>query len=120
MRTLLELFKILKVNKKLYVTTFCGGLCKLCHELTIREIINHEEYDELRKYIDTHKPKLGSKYYNVSGSNFTLYWPFGKWYPRILWINAQIRELSKQEKLKAGTGKSHIIANKVTNKLNTI
>jgi hypothetical protein len=123
MRTLPELFKILKANKHIIISKYSTGLCALTHRLQSDNIITSEEEYEMKKYIDINRPKLGSKYYNESYKESPWYWPLFKWYPRLLWINTQIRELEAKDKLKdiinnpkkdsnlkAGTGKSHKIA----------
>jgi hypothetical protein len=93
MRNLVELFKILKANKQL----LCTGLCGLVTNLCGKGIITYSEGDELTDYIHDHRPTKESKYYCKSEEESAWYWSIGKWYPRLLWINAQIRELSKKK-----------------------
>jgi hypothetical protein len=98
MRTILELFKILKANKKLFIINDCSGLCCLIHKLYLNDKITYEEKDDLDTYINYNRPERGSKYYDSNRRGSEWYWELYNWHPRILWINAQIKMLSKLKK----------------------
>lgn len=91
MKTLVHVFSIMKENKSLLRTGLCGMISKL-YSLNL---IDTREYDAMYRYIRHHRPQIGERHYNKHMVNEAYYWPCNKWYPRLLWINAQIKELSK-------------------------
>ena len=91
MRTLVEVFKVMKNNKHL----FKEGLCLFTSYLINHDIISNDEYHLMSDYIDNHRPLESSKYYGLSETDSPWYWEPGKWHPRVLLINAQIKLLNK-------------------------
>jgi hypothetical protein len=83
MRSIKELLIILKKNKDSFET----GLCMLIDDLKFAGIITPAEQNRLNNYIDKNHPKNYDYY--------PYYWEKYKWRPRIIWINKQIKKLTK-------------------------
>lgn len=93
MRTIKELFVILKDSKGYFMSYPCSGLCYLTSLLTHWGIITNEENFLLIRYINDHRPKWYSKHFSLFRCNSPFYWKRHQWKPRLKWINAQIKKL---------------------------
>lgn len=93
MRTLKELFIVLRDSKDIFVDSEVRGLCGFLHVLRSSEIITNDEYWMLDEYITTHRPRWYSRHYSRASKGSGYYWPKNHWPPRAKWINSQIRKL---------------------------
>lgn len=89
MRTLKELFIVLKDNEQY----FENGLCPYCGTLWSRNIITYQERIVLENYIKNNRPRWWSKHYDKQCSSSLYFWEIDNWKPRLKWINAQIARL---------------------------
>jgi hypothetical protein len=88
MRSLKELFEVLRDNKGEFTT----GLCGLVNKLQYIDVINEPEAYLL--YGNIMRPKFYSKHYSYKSRDNSYYWPKGMWEPRKKWLDAQIKKLS--------------------------
>jgi hypothetical protein len=87
MKSTKQLLILLKENRD----SFDEGLCSIVSKMISYNIITFEEYCKLDDFI-TKKSPAGdidnNKYYPYG-------WEPGKWRPRVIWINKQIKKLTK-------------------------
>jgi hypothetical protein len=73
-------------------TSASNGLCMLALRLYRVETIDNKEIRYLLRYIETHRPKPGSKHYDPTMKDNAYYWPELQWEPRKEWLKDQIKK----------------------------
>ncbi len=100
MRTIEELLKVLTRNYQRRINDL-KDLSGVCYEAldiySFQNLIQFDEYEKLKTFIRSNRPKFYNKYYDKRQKHNAFYWPRGEFEQRQLWLDHM---LNKKWKLK--------------------
>lgn len=86
MRDTKELLQVMLEHQDLFVS----GLCEWTNHLYRRGRITYDEADELKIYINKHRPSMFSSIDAFKHRNKDYFWTWGDITPRIKWIEKHL------------------------------